>query len=141
LEVWFRRRAAVAATVAGALAVAGIFVLQHDAHRLFRQLLRPGLPLVILSAVAGLGALLLLGSISPMWARVLAVIAVGSVVTGWGVAQYPFLLGTHLSISEAAAPNATLWSVVVIFAAAAVLVLPSLALLYSLQQRGQLEGT
>jgi cytochrome d ubiquinol oxidase subunit II len=57
------------------------------------------------------------------------------------VAQYPFLLGTHLRVNEAAAPNATLWSLAIVFGLAAVLVAPSLILLYMLQQRGQLEGT
>jgi cytochrome d ubiquinol oxidase subunit II len=71
--------------------------------------------------------------------RVLAVSAVGAVVAGWGVAQYPYLLGTHLRIATAAAPDATLWSVFVVFLFAAVLCVPSLAWLYVLQQRGALE--
>jgi cytochrome d ubiquinol oxidase subunit II len=141
LQAWFRRRAVVAAAVAGAVASAGIFVLRSDAHRLYRQLLHPALPLVIVSALAGLAALLLLGSIAPRCTRVLAVAAVGAVIAGWGVAQYPYLLGTHLSIGEAAAPDATLWSVFIVFLVAAILVVPSLALLYFLQQRGTLESS
>jgi cytochrome d ubiquinol oxidase subunit II len=70
---------------------------------------------------------------------VLAVLAVVSVVGGWGVAQYPYLLGTHLRIAEAAAPTSTLWAIVIVFGAAAVLCVPSLALLYMLQQRGTFE--
>jgi cytochrome d ubiquinol oxidase subunit II len=140
LEEYFRRRALAAAAVAGALAIAGIFILRSDAHRLYQQLLRPGLPLVILSAVAGLAVLVLLGSIAPTWVRSLAAVAVGAIVTGWGVAQYPYLLGTHLSISQAAAPRATLWSLAVVFVAAALVVLPSLAYLYLLQQRRELES-
>ncbi len=46
------------AVVAGAMAVAGLFVLHHDAHRLFERLLHAGWPLVAVSAVAGLAALL-----------------------------------------------------------------------------------
>jgi cytochrome bd ubiquinol oxidase subunit II len=139
LERWFRVRAIGAAAVAGALAVAGIFVLHADAHHLFERLLGPGLPLVITSAVAGAAALFLLDRVPPRPLRVLAVVAVAAVVAGWGVAQYPYLLGTHLRIAAGAAPDATLWSVVVIFGAAVVLVVPSLVLLYRLQQRGVLE--
>jgi cytochrome bd ubiquinol oxidase subunit II len=140
LEGWFRRRAFVSAGVAGALALGGIAVLDADAHRLYERLLGPALPLVLISAVTGGAALLLLRRASPRFLRVLAVAAVGAVVAGWGVAQYPFMLGTHLRISEAAAPRPTLLAVTVVFVAAVVLVVPSLVLLYVLQQRGRLEG-
>lgn len=140
LEAWFHRRAVVSAGVAGVLVLCGVFVLNADAPRLFHQLLRPGLPFLAASGVAGLAALVALRVTSPRVVRVLAVAAVASVVAGWGVAQYPYMLGTHLRIGEAAAPKSTLWSVVVVFAAAAVLCVPSLVLLYVLQQRGELEG-
>jgi cytochrome d ubiquinol oxidase subunit II len=141
LEAWFRTRAFFAAGVAGALALAGIFVLRSDARRLFDHLLRAGLPFVALSAVSGLAALVLLRRIEPRVLRVLAVAAVSSVVAGWGAAQYPYMLGTHLSVADAAAVRPTLVAVLVIFAAAAALCGPSLALLYVLQQRGELEST
>jgi cytochrome d ubiquinol oxidase subunit II len=67
------------------------------------------------------------------------------VVLGWGVAQFPYLLPQQLTISEGAAPSATLTAVLVVFGAAVVLVLPALALLYTLSQRsilleGEAEG-
>jgi cytochrome d ubiquinol oxidase subunit II len=140
LETWFRRRALMAAAVAGLLSVAGIFILDADAHRLYRQLLGPGLPLVLVSAAAGVAALVLVGRAPPRRLRALAVVAVGAVVTGWGVAQYPYLLGVRLSLSMGAAPTATLWAIFGVFLAAVTLCLPSLGLLYFLQQRGELEG-
>jgi cytochrome d ubiquinol oxidase subunit II len=140
LETWFRRRARIAAVVTGAVAVGGIFVLRHDAHRLFERLLGPGLPFVVVSGTAGVAALALLSTASPAVLRVLAAVASASVIAGWGVAQYPYVLGTHLTIAEAAAPRATLVSVLVVTGLAAVLVLPSLGVLYVLQQRGALEG-
>ena len=51
-------------------------------------------------------------------------------IWGWGVAQFPYLLPTSLRIDQAAAPGPTLDSVLVVFAIAAVVVLPSLGLLY-----------
>jgi cytochrome d ubiquinol oxidase subunit II len=62
-----------------------------------------------------------------------------AVVWGWGVAQFPYLLPTSLKIGEAAAPGPTLDIVFIVFAVAAVLVLPSLGLLYTLSQRDLLE--
>jgi cytochrome bd ubiquinol oxidase subunit II len=141
LEGWFVRRVFLVAGVAGALALGGIGILDADAPRLFHRLVGPALPLVIISAVSGAAALFLLGRVSPRLLRVLAVVAAGAVVAGWGVAQYPYLLGTHLRISEAAAPTPTLWAVTLAFTAAVLLCVPSLGLLYLLQQRGHLEST
>ena len=105
LEGWFRRRALGSAGVAGALALGGILVLRTDADRLFERLLGPGLPFVVASAATGAAALVLLRRAVPRLLRVLAVVAVAAVVIGWGVAQYPYLLGTHLGLGAAAAPG------------------------------------
>jgi cytochrome d ubiquinol oxidase subunit II len=137
---YFRRRAAMAAIVAGAVALAGIFILHADAEYLFDNLLTGrALPLVIVSAMCGLGSLVLLLHQSHRGARVLAMGAVATVIWGWGVAQWPYLLPETLKVSEDAAPDPTLWSILIIFGVAAVVILPSLALLYYLDQRSLLE--
>ncbi len=59
-------------------------------------------------------------------------------LAGWGVAQYPYLLGTHLSLHAAAAPHATMAALGVVAVLAAVLVVPSLAWLLVLTHRGVL---
>ena len=69
-------------------------------------------------------------------ARLLAAGAVAAVVVAWGVAQWPYMLPESLEVSEAAAPDATLTTVLVMFGVAVALVLPSLGLLYVLEQRG-----
>jgi cytochrome bd ubiquinol oxidase subunit II len=140
LETWFRRRAQLIAVVTGMVALVGIAVLHADARRLFDDLLGPALPLVILSGLCGLGSLLLLRRLSPRLVQGLAVTAVAAIVGGWGVAQYPYLLGTHLSIDAAAAPQPTLWALTIVAVAAVLLVVPSLGLLFVLTQRGRLES-
>ena len=62
-------------------------------------------------------------------------------IAGWAVAQSPYLLPQTLTIDAAAATSATLTSVLVVFAVAVVVVLPSLALLYVLVQRNLVEET
>jgi cytochrome d ubiquinol oxidase subunit II len=66
---------------------------------------------------------------------------VAFVVIAWGVAQWPYLLPTSLKVADAAAPDATLATIVVVFAIAAVIILPSLGLLYVLDQRGVVEAS
>jgi cytochrome bd ubiquinol oxidase subunit II len=155
LERYFVRRALAAAGVAGAAAAAGLVELHAEARYVFDRLVDQGLPLVILSALCGLGllAVLLRGSMGrngddasrnrPVgrgFLRPLAAGAVVAVIWGWGVAQFPYLLPTSLRIDQAAAPDPTLTIIFVVFAAAAVLVLPSLGLLYTLSQRDLLES-
>jgi cytochrome d ubiquinol oxidase subunit II len=139
LERYFVGRALAAAAVAGAAAAAGLVALHSEARYVFDRLVDEGLPLVILSAVCGLGllAVLLRGGRRPI--RPLAAGAVVAVIWGWGVAQFPYLLPTSLRIDQAAAPDPTMNMVFIVFGAAAVVVLPSLALLYTLSQRDLLE--
>jgi cytochrome d ubiquinol oxidase subunit II len=138
LAEYFRRRAVVAAVAAGVVAFVGIFVLHRDAHYVFDGLTSRGLPLVIVSGLCGVGSLVLLMRGAHRYARALSMVAVVSIVVGWGVAQWPYMLPTSLKVSQAAAPHGTLVAVLVVFGAAAVLILPPLALLYVLDQRSLL---
>jgi cytochrome bd ubiquinol oxidase subunit II len=140
MERYFERRALAAAVVAGAFAAAGLFALHSEARYVFDRLTSQGLPLVVLSLLCGaaLLATLLRGGRRPL--RPLAAGAVIAVIWGWGVAQFPYLLPTSLRIDQAAAPDATMTIVFIVFGAAAVLVLPSLGLLYVLAQKDLLEA-
>ncbi len=60
-------------------------------------------------------------------------------IAGWGVAQYPNLLGTYTTIGAAAAPAPTLWALTIVAAVALAVVVPSMALLFVLAQRGSLD--
>ena len=140
MERYFERRALGAGVVAGALAVAGLFALHSEARYVFDRLTSQGLPLVVLSLLCGAALLVVLlrGGRRPL--RPLAAGAVVAVIWGWGVAQFPYLLPTSLKIAQSAAPGPTLDALLVVFAVAAVLVLPSLGLLYTLSQRDLLES-
>lgn len=63
-----------------------------------------------------------------------ALLAVGSVIVGWGIAQYPWLLVDEVTIAEAAGAPATLQSLLVVAALAGIIVLPALAYLFRLTQ-------
>jgi len=140
MERYFERRALGAAILAGALAVAGLFLLDSEAGYVHDRLLDEGLPLVILSLLCGAAAIVVLlrGGRRPL--RPLAAGAFVAVIWGWAVAQFPYLLPTSLRIDQAAAPDATLTVVLIVFGVAAVLVLPSLGLLYTLAQKDLLES-
>jgi cytochrome bd ubiquinol oxidase subunit II len=135
LERYFVRRALLAAGGAGVAAAAGLIELHAEARYVFERLVDQGLPLVVLSTLCGIGLLVVLlrGGRKPL--RPLAAGAVVAVIWGWAVAQFPYLLPTSLRIDQAAAPDSNMTVVFIVFAAAAILVLPSLGLLYSLSQK------
>ncbi len=135
---YFRRRAVVAAVVAGVVAFVGIFVLRADARYVFDGLTSRALPLVLLSVLCGVGSLVLLRRQAHRGARLAAMGAVASIIWAWGVAQWSYILPTSLKISAAAAPSSTLATLLVVFGVAAVIIVPSLAFLYVLDQRGLL---
>jgi cytochrome d ubiquinol oxidase subunit II len=140
LERYFTQRALGAAVAAGALAVGGLFALHSDARYVYDRLTSNALPLVIVSAVCGIAVLVLLWRGTAQRAtRPLAVGAVVAIVWGWGVAQFPYLLPTDLTISAGAAPSSTLTAVLIVFGAAVLLVIPAIALLYTLAQRSMIE--
>lgn len=136
----FRRRAIGAAVVAGVVALGGVFVLQHDAPDLFHGLTHRGAPLIALSAVAGATTLFLLTRARYAWARVSAAVAVVSVLFGWAAGQYPYMLEHTLKISDAAGAHATLVAILVVLGGGSVLLVPALAWLFVLMQRGVLAG-
>ena len=135
LERYFVKRALIAAIVTGALAAAGLVLLHSDAKYVYDGLTGEALPLVILSGLCGIAVLVLLRRGARRGARPLAIGAVAAVIAGWGVAQNPYLLPQKLTIADAAAPSATLTGVLIVFGVAVVLVLPSIALLFTLAQR------
>ena len=137
---YFRKRAVVAAVVAGVVAFVGIFVLHHDAPFLYSGLTSRGLPAVIVSALCGLGSLVLLMRHSAQLARVLAAGGVATIVLGWGMAQWDYVLPQSLTVAQAAAPSGTITAVLIATAIAVVVLGPSFALLYTLDQRSLLPG-
>jgi cytochrome bd ubiquinol oxidase subunit II len=132
----FRRRGLVTGIVLGGLAIAGLLVVHLDAPYLYARLTGPvALPLVVLSIVAGVLSLGLLLIRRFVLVRLTAALAVAAVLWGWGAAQYPDVLLPGLTVSQAAAPPATLLATAICMAAGLVLLLPSLAWLFLQFQR------
>jgi cytochrome d ubiquinol oxidase subunit II len=138
-ERYFRVRALVAGAAGGVVAVAGIIVLRADARYVYDGIVGKALPLAILSLVCGVAALVLLALNAVRFVRGVAVLAVAAMVWAWGVAQYPYLLPKSLTVDQAAATSDTMTALLVIFVVAALVIVPSLGLLFVLSQRQALE--
>jgi cytochrome d ubiquinol oxidase subunit II len=141
LERAFVTRALAAAAAAGVLAVAGIAALHADAPFIYDGLTGDALPLVLVSGLCGAAVPVLLRRGATRGARPLAVLAVVAVVWAWALAQHPYLLPKVLTIDAAAAPSDTLTALLIVSALAVVLVVPAMALLFTLAQRSVIEET
>jgi cytochrome bd ubiquinol oxidase subunit II len=140
LEDAFRRRALAAALVAGVAAVGGLVVLDRDDHPLLRALLGGGaLVAVIVSALAGTATVALVVRRRHQPARYTAATAVAAVIAAVAVARWPTIL-PGLSVDRAAAGHDTLVWITVAVLAGAVILFPSLALLFRLAMTGRLQG-
>jgi cytochrome d ubiquinol oxidase subunit II len=140
LERDFRLRALWSGVVAGALALGGLFVVSADGRFIWAGLTSgAGLAMVVVSAAAGLATLVLVWRSRFGPARASAALAVAAIVAGWALAQRPYFL-PGLTVSEAAAGRSTLIAVVVTAAIGAVVLVPSLILLFGLFLRGRLDA-
>jgi cytochrome bd ubiquinol oxidase subunit II len=141
MGAYFTRRAQAAAVVTGALSLAALFEVHGSDPAFFSRLTGRALPLVVLAGVCGLAVLAMLTAGRAKGIRSVAALAVAAVIWGWGVAQYPVLLPrTGMTLTSAGATQATFVALVVVAIAAVILVVPSFALLYTLQGRRLLGG-
>jgi cytochrome d ubiquinol oxidase subunit II len=131
----FRIRALGTAAVTGVAGLAGLFVLRNDAPLLWEGLTGRAMPVVGLSVVAGLVALYFLMTKRYVPARLASSLAVTTILVGWAVAQYPYILVPDLTIEEAATGRATLQAMLIALAAGAVFLVPALVYLFVLFQR------
>lgn len=130
-----RNRAVGCAAVTGVAVFAALAPINHDAPFLMDGLTGIALPIVVVSFLAGLATLGLMIKERFAIARVGALLAVATVVIGWGVAQYPYMLVDSLEILDAAGARATLIALIATFAIAAVTVVPAIAYLFYLTQQ------
>jgi cytochrome d ubiquinol oxidase subunit II len=139
MATYFRRRALVAAVLTGILAASSLAVLHRDAHRTFSVLVAGrAMPLFVASIVLGVAGIGLLVTGASRLLRPVAAGAFATLIWGWGVAQYPYLLPHSLTLAAGAAPEATLVTETVIVGVIVVLVGPSFVFLYQLSTRGTL---
>jgi cytochrome d ubiquinol oxidase subunit II len=125
--------------ITGAIAIAGLIVVQHDARHIYHGLTTGyGLAAVIVSSSAGLATLALIWGSRFQPARVAAAIAVAAVVAGWAAAQRPTVL-PGLTLHQAAAGRDVLIAVIVSVVLGGLILAPSLALLFRLVLTGALD--
>jgi cytochrome bd ubiquinol oxidase subunit II len=129
-----RTRTLAVGIVTGLIVFAGLYPISRDAPTLSDGLQTHASPLLVIAALAGVTAVVLLYRRSYSVARIPAAAAVGAVITGWGVGQYPWMLVDEVTINDAAGADATLAGLLIVVGLAGVIVLPALGYLLWLTQ-------
>lgn len=135
LQELFRRRGMISAAALGVLGLAALPVARADAPYMWQALLGPPGLLLGLAAAALASSVALLYLRRFWWARTAAILQVVSVFAAWVSAQYPYLLVDDITIGSAAAPDTVLVALLVLSFFYAVLLGPSLVLLFTLFKR------
>ena len=106
LQAAWRKRALACGVIMGVLAMAGLLVVALGYPALFAGFRKLGWPAVVNSGVFGIISLWGIYSNRLLLAPIAVAITSASVIPGWCLAQYPYLLPNTWSINEAAAhPN------------------------------------
>jgi cytochrome d ubiquinol oxidase subunit II len=127
----FRRQGIMAGMVLGFLTTVEIPVAMVDAPLFAGRLLAlRGGTFVAMSVLSGITTMLLLWRCRFLWAQLAAAGTVILTITGFAAAMYPDLLIGQLTLSEAAAPHATLRAFFTVLVIGIIILVPSLLLLY-----------
>ena len=131
----FRTRALGTAATTGIVGLVGIAVLRSDAPLLFAGLLGRALPVIVVSVLSGVASIGLLLARRYGVARVTSALAVATILIGWAVAQYPYLLLPYLTIEQAARGRSTLVAMTVVLILGSLLLVPALVYMFVLFSR------
>jgi cytochrome d ubiquinol oxidase subunit II len=126
----FRRRAIAASVASGFFALLALGISSTEGPRLLQSVAGRGLPLFVLAVLNGPLALWAVWRWRPRIARVAVVAQVVFVLWAWAVGQWPYLVPPDLTISGAAAPTATLTALLAVIGIGALILMPSLWLLF-----------
>ncbi len=126
----FRTRALGTAATTGLVGLIGVLVLRADAPLLFDGLVGRALPVMAASVLAGVVSIVLLVRRRYGPARITSSTAVATILIGWAVGQYPYLLLPYLTIEEAARSRSTLVAMTVTLVLGSVVLVPALVYMY-----------
>jgi cytochrome bd ubiquinol oxidase subunit II len=138
----FRRRALGSGLALFVAAFAVLLLARHGAPRLWAGLVHAPFALALHAGTA----LAALSTFALLWrrrfhaARAAAAVQGALIVSGWAASQHPYLVVDALTLSEAAAGEATQRALLWALAAAVLVTVPSLVLLYRVFGQGAVRG-
>jgi cytochrome d ubiquinol oxidase subunit II len=128
----FRRRALAAGFAVALLALVSFILAERGAPLVRHGLSKEwwSIPFQIATGLISVSALAAVWKRRYRLARMLAMAQISFIIAGWGLAQFPLLIGPDLTFTNAAAPENVLRALVKALTAGAILLFPSLWYLY-----------
>ncbi len=128
----FRRRALAAGFAVALLALVSFILAERGAPLVRHGLSKEwwSIPFQIVTGLISVSALAAVWRRRYRLARLLAMAQIAFIIAGWGLAQFPFVIGPDLTFANSAAPDSVLRALVEALAAGTVLLFPSLWYLY-----------
>jgi cytochrome bd ubiquinol oxidase subunit II len=126
----FRQRAIIAGAITLVFDAVAFILSPFQAPLLWNGMLDHALPLVIATALIGMGAAASLLLKRYRLARVLAFTVTAFIFASWGLSQFPYLIPVTVTINNAASPPSTLLALLIGTSIGMALLLPSLWLLF-----------
>jgi cytochrome d ubiquinol oxidase subunit II len=128
----FRRRALGAGMAVAAMALVSFGLAETGAPLIRSGLSREwwSIPFQVATGLVSVGAMAAVWKRQYRLARALAMAQIALIIAGWGLAQFPYLIGPDLTFANAAAPDSVLRVLIGALAAGAALLFPSLWYLF-----------
>lgn len=131
VQLW-RRRAIATGMWMGILAITGLALVYSFAPDLWNGFSQRAWPMVGASIASGISSLIALFYSKFTLAVLFSATTVATVIWGWGLAQFPAIISPSITIFSAKAPEPVLHAMLIGIAAGALVLIPSLVLLFSL---------
>jgi cytochrome d ubiquinol oxidase subunit II len=135
LAAGVRRQGRVATITMLVLAAVALVLARSQAPQLYGGLTGRALPAVIAGFAALVGATWANAHSHDRWTAGGLALAVVALIWGWGIAQFPVLVGPGVTVGSSQAPDAELHAVAIALGAGAILLTPSLWLLHGAFRR------
>ena len=128
----FRHRALAAGFAVALLALVSFILAERGAPLVRHGLSKEwwSIPFQIATGLISVSALAAVWRRRYRLARMLAMAQIAFIIAGWGLAQFPYLIGPDLTFTNSAAPDSVLRALTKALVAGAILLFPSLWYLY-----------
>ena len=134
----FRRRALWAGAASAIVAAIDLYLARAEAPRVWTRLTEGDVAMAfrVAATVAALGAIAGLWARRYRMARIAAVLEVSLIVWGWALGEFPYLVPPDLTVTNSAAPPATLRLLAIALLLGLAVLLPSLRYLFKVFKAG-----
>ena len=127
----YRHKALIAAAITAILGALGLLLSPSESPILWRGMLERGLVVVIMTLLIGLATAFTLFTKRYFIARILIIAEAAFMLGAWGLSQYPYIIPSQYTISNAANESNVIIAALIGMACGIIILIPSLYYLFA----------